>query len=176
MVFRAMIGLLRPPNVPIFHDRMGNRFLSVLLPFASVRRRPIGDRHGCEGRAVAIFERRLRIRDPISRMIGALADRAGRGTERASTRIAIRGRQPPFPVLDIRIDPRHPESGFPDGTSPAADFPAETGPLEIGGQSARETAHRRAANGEIAFVFLWLDGVVFHFAAEPGLQDFRASP
>jgi hypothetical protein len=93
----------------------------------------------------------------------------------ASIRIALRDRQAPVPVLDIRVSPRTPETEFPNPYNPSADMTAESAKVMIGGIQADELILRWKAGGEIAFVELHLRGVLFQFAAGAGMPDFHTS-
>jgi hypothetical protein len=93
----------------------------------------------------------------------------------ASIRIAIKDHQAPAPVLDIRISPRTPESEFSGTISPSIDLTAESEAVSINGVPAKEWNFFWKSNGEIAFVEIYLDGVVFQFAAGSGLTDFHTS-
>jgi hypothetical protein len=93
----------------------------------------------------------------------------------ASIRIAIKDHQAPVPVLDIRVSPRTPESEFPDAYVLSPDLTSKSATVTIGGAQAEELTLRWKRNDEIAFVEIFLDGVIFQLAAEPGMTDFRAS-
>jgi hypothetical protein len=95
--------------------------------------------------------------------------------EGASIRIAIQDRQALFPILDITVSPRAPEPGFskPGATSP--DLTADAADVVVGSLPAREQTLRWKTNNEVAFVEIFLEGVVFRFTAEPGMTDFHSS-
>jgi hypothetical protein len=93
----------------------------------------------------------------------------------ASIRIAVKDRQSPVPVLDIRISPRTSEEEFTAASGKSVDFKIQPGAVSISGAPAKERIRFWKSNGEIAFVEIYLDGVVFQFAAASGLTDFHAS-
>ncbi|MBN1438982.1 MAG: hypothetical protein JW929_06180 [Anaerolineales bacterium] len=97
------------------------------------------------------------------------------GRDGANIRIALADRAAPAPVLDIRISPRTPESEFPGPAASSGQFQAEANEVLIGGRPAREWILFWKSTGEIAFVEILADGVVFQFAAGPGPADFHAS-
>jgi hypothetical protein len=93
----------------------------------------------------------------------------------ANIRIAISGRQAAFPVLDILVSPRISGSEFAELIAPSADLTVESETVWIGGIQAEERVFYWKSTGEIALARIFLDGVVFHFTAEPGLTVFHTS-
>ena len=93
----------------------------------------------------------------------------------ANIRIAIKNRQAAFPVLDVLVDPRTSESEFSDLIAPSAELAVESATGWIGGLQAQERVFHWKSTGEIAMARVFLDGVVFHFTAEPGLTAFHTS-
>jgi hypothetical protein len=94
----------------------------------------------------------------------------------ASIRIGVKDRQAPVPVLDIQVEPRTPEAEFADAFVQSSDLRFESETVLIGKKPAKELTLYWKSNNEIAFVIIYLKGVVFQFSAEAGLQDFHASP
>ena len=93
----------------------------------------------------------------------------------ANIRIAIKNHQAAFPILDILAAPRTSESEFSDLIAPSAELAVESNTVRIGGLQAQERVFYWKSTGEIAMVRIFLDGVVFHFTAEPGLTAFHNS-
>jgi hypothetical protein len=94
----------------------------------------------------------------------------------ASLRVGYKEYAALTPMLDILVAPRTPPDGFPTLGTEVADMTVSVGDVTIEGRAAKEAGYRWEANGELAFVEVYLDGVVFRFMAPAGLQDFHDTP
>jgi len=80
------------------------------------------------------------------------------------------------PMLDIQVAPKTPLERFPALGSAVPDMTVSVQDVVIDGLAAKEAEYRWQANDELAYVEVYLDGVVFWFAASAGLHDFHETP
>jgi hypothetical protein len=93
----------------------------------------------------------------------------------ASLRVGYKEYEAPTPMLDIQVAPKTPPEGFPT-LGEWKDMTVSVSDVVVNGLAAKEAEYRWEANAELAFVEVWLDGVVFRFMASAGLQDFYDTP
>jgi hypothetical protein len=91
----------------------------------------------------------------------------------ASIRIGYKEYQAPVPVLDVKIEPRTRAATFPTLGMQVPDMTVKLDDVTLDGAPGRRAVYRWSQNGELAYVQVYVQGVLFEFMSEAGaIGDF----
>ncbi len=94
----------------------------------------------------------------------------------ASVRIGLKEYQAPTPVLDVKIEPRTGTDAFDLLPADLKDLRLQLDDIQVSGAAAKQAQYRWVQDGDLAFVQINLDGVLFQFSAGPGMREFDGTP
>lgn len=93
----------------------------------------------------------------------------------ASIRIALYEYAALTPCLDVQVGAEAQAGTFPPFGMQPKDLEVSITDVTVGGRAAKEAAYRWKANGDLAFVFVELEGANFTFMAAPHTADLHAT-
>ncbi len=94
----------------------------------------------------------------------------------ASIRIGLKEYQALAPMLYVQIEPRSEAADFPNLPASSADLRIEMSDVAVNGVAAKQAAYYWTQNGNLAFVQINMQGVLFRFSAGPGASRFHNTP
>ncbi len=94
----------------------------------------------------------------------------------ASIRIGLTEYQALTPMLDVEIEPRMGTDEFARVPADLKDLRLQLDDIELGGAAAKQAEYRWVQDGDLAFVEINLEGVLFRFSAGPGMRELRNTP
>ncbi len=94
----------------------------------------------------------------------------------ASIRIGLTEYQALTPMLDVEIEPRMGTDEFARVPADLKDLRLQVEDIQLGGAAAKQAEYHWVQDGDLAFVEINLEGVLFRFAAGPGMRELRNTP
>ncbi|OHB75798.1 MAG: hypothetical protein A2Z34_07145 [Planctomycetes bacterium RBG_16_59_8] len=91
----------------------------------------------------------------------------------ATIRVAFKDYAAPLPVLDIQVSPRTAREKFPSVDAQPNGMTVSAADVQVNGISGRQAQYRWTASGDLAFVEIYLEGVIFRFYTSTDIPDFQ---
>lgn len=93
----------------------------------------------------------------------------------SSIRIGLHEYEAVMPALSVHVGPQAASKRFPLLGKQPPDLTVQTGSILFNGAPASETQLRWKATGDLAFVDIEMEGVLFQFMASSGTLDFHGT-